>query len=101
VTNPDIIIEAAARAMANRSVLLRTWDTTPESSREWYREIAEVALAAVTPLIEANALEAAAKLVDEYTCRYPDPFVSVHLADAIRAMNRVLNLEISRGLSHD
>lgn len=64
----DAILEAAARAMANRSVLLRTWDTTPESSREWYREIAEAALAAVTPLI----LERAAQTAFDQTHDHPE-----------------------------
>jgi hypothetical protein len=54
VTDPAII-EAAARAIYNNGL---EWHDCPD---EWYREMLSVVLAAVTPLIRADALEEAAR----------------------------------------
>ena len=70
MTNPAII-EAAARVLFERD-MPGSWDHiedykhwTAEDERDEYRETAAAVLAAVTPLIEAAALERAAKSFED------------------------------------
>jgi hypothetical protein len=56
MTTDPAIIEAAARAMSDEDAAgMDPW---------WYRNLAQSALAAVTPMIEAAALERAAKAIE-------------------------------------
>jgi hypothetical protein len=54
------IIEAAARAVCSKTY------TSAEARWYAYTDVAEAVLAAVTPLIKAEAFEEAAKMAEEY-----------------------------------
>jgi hypothetical protein len=88
------IIEAAARALALTFDGINTWESYEERVRENYRVMAEAALAAVIPLIEAAALERAAKVAEDRDGNYSWPGASPavlqrhsrEIAAAIRAL---------------
>ena len=63
------IIEAAARALANRR-RATAWDTLDTERREWWRGEAQEMLDCLAPLIEAAALEEAAKVVEDEDGEY-------------------------------
>jgi hypothetical protein len=63
MTDPAII-EAAARAVSAAYLKEITWEDQEEIGRTFYRNLAKVVLAAVTPLIEAAALERADIITD-------------------------------------
>jgi methanogenic corrinoid protein MtbC1 len=62
------IIEAAARAMCDGmdEDCYEGWTSLPDADREPYRNFARKALAAITPLIRAQALEEAAKVAEAH-----------------------------------
>jgi len=72
----DAIIEAAARAMAG-------WVWPGED--ELHHDLAIRVLTAVTPMIEAAALERAAKVAEEHGERWKH-VNGEYIADAIRAL---------------
>jgi hypothetical protein len=57
------IVEVVARAL-NYEDGEFSWELTTAGTREWYSNLAQVALTAAYPLIEAAALERAAKMAD-------------------------------------
>jgi TRAP-type C4-dicarboxylate transport system substrate-binding protein len=73
----DPIIEAAARLIAY------SWDEATENEREYSREAARAVLTAVTPLIEAAALERAAQRIE---ADEEDYVMRNEVAAAIRAI---------------
>jgi len=75
---PPAIIEAAARAMCE-------WDGQPKDYDGWYLELAKAAVDAVTPLIEAAALERAAKVAEDYDGEFEEVILAQgDIAAAIR-----------------
>ena len=64
MTDPTVI-EAAARAIYDYDHYPMPWSNAKEERRRDYRDLAATVLAAVTPLIEAKALERAAMVADD------------------------------------
>ena len=77
--------------MCDGRQFLKGWDDTSDGDREWYRDLARSALTAVTPLIEATALERAAKVAETY-CYHgliaPKGTTEDRIAAAIRALKQ-------------
>ena len=80
MTDPAIV-EAAARAIGCTDED-NVWEEIPFDNREWYRELAMCVLVKVTPMIEAAALERAAKVAMDH------PSGSYQVATAIRALKQ-------------
>ena len=59
------IVEVVARAL-NYEDGEYSWELTTAGTREWYSNLAQVALTAAAPLIEAAVLEKAAKVAEKY-----------------------------------
>ena len=79
------IVEVVARAL-NYEDGEYSWELTTAGTRDWYSNLAQVALAATIPLIEAAVLERAAKVIDDdefYSERAPE-----EVATAIRALKK-------------
>ncbi len=74
------VINVAAQTLQDAADLSAFWDDEVET-----RRVAQAVLTAVTPLIEANALEAAAKVVEtKQFSHYSE--VTPYIAAAIRAL---------------
>ena len=58
------IVEVVARAL-NYEDGEYSWELTTAGTREWYSNLAQVALTAAAPLIEAAVLEKAAQAIEE------------------------------------
>lgn len=74
MSDDPAIIEAAARALFASEMPGSEWEVFPglhdkyRSNARTIERLAEVILAAATPLIRAQALEEAAKVADKFTC---------------------------------
>ena len=79
------IVEVVARAL-NYEDGEFSWELTTAGTREWYSNLAQVALAAAAPLIEAAVVEKAAKAVEEWTGQILSPTIGDHYALLIRAL---------------
>jgi hypothetical protein len=79
------IVEVVARAL-NYEDGEFSWELTTAGTREWYSNLAQVALTAAYPLIEAAALERAAKVCEEWTGQILSPTIGDHYAFLIRAL---------------
>jgi hypothetical protein len=74
------IVEVVARAL-NYEDGEFSWERTTAGTREWYSNLAQVALTTAVPLIEAAVLERAAKVAAGY-----GSLDSWEIAAAIRAL---------------
>jgi hypothetical protein len=74
-------VEVVARAL-NYEDGEFSWELTTAGIREWYSNLAQVALTAAVPLIRADALEEAATLLDAEADAYRKTGLVPELVDA-------------------